>query len=161
MRLTQVSAELLSVPEWREQVLSLLVKAIDKTNSGYTLRERLRNLDLRAPGPGRDLLWAAYTFDDGVLCVSAVCVTQIVQCDDGALELQIILLGGHDVEGFLPLIQDLEQWAASRGATKSRIYGRKGWTKHLSDYRITSYIFEKPIHEQERPATDGFADGTV
>jgi hypothetical protein len=57
----------------------------------------------------------------------------------------IAVLGGRNMDNWLGLIGEIEQWARARGAKVMRLYGRKGWARKLPDYRITRYIMDKAL----------------
>jgi len=85
---------------------------------------------------GRALLWLAY---DGLI-VHAAAVTQLV---DGVCEL--VACGGENLPQFLPLINDLEQFARDEKCRAMRIIGRKGWVRVLKNYKAKAVILERPL----------------
>jgi hypothetical protein len=85
---------------------------------------------------GRSLLWLAY---DGLI-VHAAAVTEL---HDGICE--IVACGGEGLSQFLPLINDLEQYAKDENCKAMRIIGRKGWVRILKEYKTKAIIIERPL----------------
>jgi hypothetical protein len=85
---------------------------------------------------GRSLLWLAY---DGLI-VHAAAVTEL---HGGVCE--IVACGGENLQQFLPLINDLEQYARREGCKAMRVIGRKGWLRILKDYQTKAFILERPL----------------
>ena len=85
---------------------------------------------------GRALLWLAY--EDPT--VYAAAVTALV---NGVCE--IVACGGEDLEKFLPLLKDLEEFARAEKCRAMRIYGRKGWIRVLKNYQLKAIVLERPL----------------
>ena len=96
-----------------------------------TLAEALRD--------GRLVLWLAWS---GRL--EAAAVTEIADTIAGRV-CCIVACGGRDRANWLALRADLETYARRAGCARMRIYGRKGWTRVLPDYRATRIILEKEL----------------
>ena len=85
---------------------------------------------------GHSLLWLAY---DGLI-VHAAAVTEL---NDNVCT--IVACGGENLPQFLPLINDLEQFARDEGCKAIRIIGRKGWIRVLKNYKAKAVIIERPL----------------
>lgn len=57
----------------------------------------------------------------------------------------IVACSGHHRERWLPLKSRIEKYARDEGCKSVRIYGRKGWERVLSDYRVEHVIMEKAL----------------
>lgn len=57
----------------------------------------------------------------------------------------LVACGGHDRERWLPLFAKIEQYAKDEGCRCVRIYGRKGWERVLTGYKIEHVILERPL----------------
>ena len=54
------------------------------------------------------------------------------------------LCGGEDIDDWIHLLSDIEEWAQQAGCRKFEIQGRKGWAKKLpSDYKSEAVIYTK------------------
>lgn len=85
---------------------------------------------------GRSLLWLAY---DGLI-VHAAAVTEL----SGGV-CTIVACGGENLSQFLPLINDLEQFARDEKCKAVRIVGRRGWIRVLKNYRQKAVVIERPL----------------
>jgi len=85
---------------------------------------------------GRSLLWLAY---DGLI-VHAAAITQLV---GGVCE--IVACSGENLPLFLPLINDLEQFARDENCRAMQISGRKGWIRVLKNYKAKAVILERTL----------------
>ncbi len=84
---------------------------------------------------GTTQLWFAWS---GVLEASAITRIDKTRCI-------LIVCGGKNMDNWLGLLDGIEQWAAKNGCKSLRIYGRKGWARKLTDYRITRFILDKEL----------------
>lgn len=53
--------------------------------------------------------------------------------------------GGHNRERWLPLFARIEKYAKDEGCRAMRIFGRRGWERVLSDYKVEHVILEKAL----------------
>jgi len=90
---------------------------------------------------GDALVWLVVDQDDKI--VGAV-VTQLQMCRGDRLCV-ILAYGADDHARAAPLLAELEAYARSEGCAAMRVYGRKGWTQRLPDYRITAIIMDKAL----------------
>lgn len=86
------------------------------------------------------LLWVAY---DGQEIAGAL-VTQITQTEQRKI-CTLIAGGGKDRKRWLPLLEQIEQYAKAEGCSASRIVGREGWAAVLPDYRQRCVVLEKDL----------------
>jgi hypothetical protein len=94
---------------------------------------------------GRALLWLAW---DGQT-VHAAAVTMLAATEWRKV-CEIIACGGKGMrppwgQGWLHLIEKIEDYARAEGCSAVRIVGRKGWQRMLTDYRARRVILEKEI----------------
>lgn len=52
---------------------------------------------------------------------------------------------GDDAKGWVHLFAQIEDWARREGCVKFDLIARKGWAKHLPDYRMTHVVLEKVL----------------
>ena len=88
---------------------------------------------------GMQLVWIAWNGKD----ILAAATTQLVKPDDKVCVLTAC--SGYDRAQWLPLFAQIEQYAANEGCTKMRIYGRKGWERVLTGYRVEHVVLEKGL----------------
>ena len=108
----------------------LIKSAIEKTNLSRFEDIALQVLE------GRQLLWLAW---DGQK-IEAAATTQLLP--DVCV---LTACGGNDRQHWLPLLEQIEKYAADEGCKRMRLYGRKGWERVLDGYRADYVILEKTI----------------
>lgn len=57
----------------------------------------------------------------------------------------ITACGGEDMNEWLPLFAQIEQYAKNEGCKSVRIYGRKGWQRVLENYHVKHVILERAL----------------
>jgi hypothetical protein len=85
---------------------------------------------------GKRLMWLAW---DGKT-VHAAAVTEL---GDGYCT--ILACGGKNLKLFLPLINDLEQFARNEKCTGVRVMGRRGWIRVLKNYKEKAVLLERRL----------------
>ena len=88
---------------------------------------------------GMQLVWLAWDSSE----IMAVATTQLVKPRDKVCVLTAC--AGHDRGQWLPLFAMIEQYARNEGCTRMRIYGRKGWERVLTGYRVEHVVLEKGL----------------
>jgi hypothetical protein len=86
------------------------------------------------------LLWVVW---DGTHIRAAV-VTSI-NTANGKKRCVIVACGGNGIEGWLPLIGRIEDYARAEGCMSMAIIGRRGWQRRLKDYRPLAVMLEKKL----------------
>lgn len=89
---------------------------------------------------GDGLLWLIC---DGKV-IEAAGATLLVRTDRHLVCL-ITALGGENMDKWLPLLSQIEDWAAAEGADLVRIMGRPGWARVLKGYGVTNVVLEKSL----------------
>lgn len=118
------------------KVKKYLQSAIDKTSDRYSVEDiRFLILDNKAQ------LWTV--LDESII---AAFVTTI-EHSGSSFWVRIMWAGGERVDDWLPVFEQVEQWARSIGASKMVIYGRSGWKKKLPTYRQAAVVLEKELQE--------------
>jgi hypothetical protein len=72
---------------------------------------------------------------------------------------RLVGCAGRGRRQWLPLLAEIEQWAASVGCSQMHAEARRGWAGDLVDYRLTHVLLEKDIAHVVR--TVGDADRPV
>ena len=88
---------------------------------------------------GKAQLWFAWSDR-----CEAAAITQLIIVPSGVWCI-ILALGGKDMDNWLCLLDELEGWARESGAKQMRIYGRKGWARKLTDYKVTRFVLDKEL----------------
>lgn len=57
----------------------------------------------------------------------------------------IVACSGHSRERWLPLFEQIENYAKNENCRCIRIFGRKGWERVLTGYRVEHVILEKAL----------------
>ena len=89
---------------------------------------------------GRALVWIVWNGET----IKAAAVTELSSAN-GERFCTIVACGGSDRGQWLPLIAELERYAQGEGCKAMRIFGRRGWSKLLPDYRTKRVLLEKDI----------------
>jgi hypothetical protein len=109
-------------------------KAVRRTNLSHT-----QDIDYDVLH-GDGLLWLAW---DGQNIVAAM-TTSLVRTDSDKVCI-LTACGGSAMNGWLPLRTKIEAYAKAEGCSRVRIYGRKGWTRVLTDYRVEQIVLERRL----------------
>lgn len=65
---------------------------------------------------------------------------------EGAEKICVIwACGGHEKMRWLQLKDDLEIFARAEGCRSIRVYGRRGWSRELPDYKLINVTLEKVL----------------
>ena len=86
---------------------------------------------------GNQLLWLAISDH-----IEAAATTHLVKTS-GKPVCVLTACSGHQRDRWLPLFAQIEKYAKDEGASCMRIYGRKGWERALTGYRVEHVILEK------------------
>ena len=88
---------------------------------------------------GMQLVWIAWDGKD----ILAAATTQLVKPYDKVCVLTAC--SGYDRAQWLPLMAQIERYAANEGCKSMRIFGRVGWKRVLKKYRMTHVILEREL----------------
>jgi hypothetical protein len=89
---------------------------------------------------GDGVLWLACDGQE----IEAAAVTLLTRTDRHLVCL-ITALGGSNMERWLPLLSQIEDWARAEGAALVRVMGRPGWARVLKDYQISNVVLERAL----------------
>lgn len=119
----------------------LLEKSIELSN-GYTTLDRERE----ALEAKNKQLWFVIN-PEGAVKNEAVAagITSLQQNADGSKTANIEYFGGKDMQSWFSLKSVFENWARDEGCRDIRMWARKGWARHLSDFKLTHYIMRKEL----------------
>jgi hypothetical protein len=118
-------------------VVPLVQKAVDHSEGMTTLEEQY--IALKA---GQRQLWAVATNGSQII---AAAITTLQQFQTGLRVATIHLIGGDGLKDLLELRAEFESWAKTEGCNRVRFYARKGWARHLPDYKIAAYVMSKDL----------------
>jgi len=122
-----------NIPTVWPLVADLLRKAYLRTDLNHT-----SDLDRDVLQTGA-ALFVARTPGEGI---DAAAVAKIVRTNRSKVCV-ITACGGADMARWLDHIAAIEEWARSEGATKIRLYGRKGWARKLKSYHVSNVVLER------------------
>ena len=89
---------------------------------------------------GDGLLWIVWSGSG----VEAAVTTSLINTDAGKVCI-ITACAGSDMKHWLPLIEQIENYAKNEGCYCVRIYGRKGWLHVLDGYKAEHVIMDKEL----------------
>lgn len=89
---------------------------------------------------GDQLLWLAISDH-----IEAAATTHLVKTP-GRPVCILTACSGAQRERWLPLFSQIERYAKDEGASRMRIFGRKGWERVLDGYRVEHVILEKALN---------------
>jgi len=72
-------------------------------------------------------------------------ITSLQKNADGSITANIEYFGGENMKAWFSLKDTFEAWARDEGCRDVRLWARKGWARHLPDFRITHYIMRKEL----------------
>jgi hypothetical protein len=85
---------------------------------------------------GRRVLWLVMDGDD-VVCIA---LSEVVLSDIGVPYGRIVAISGDRGVEAVPLIEQVEEWARSKGAVKMQQFTRLGMSKHLRKQGYTGNL---------------------
>jgi len=88
---------------------------------------------------GDQILWLALSDH-----IEAAATTHLIKTR-GKPVLVITACAGDHRERWMPLLASIEKYAKDEGASRVRIYGRKGWSRALTGYRVEHVIMERAL----------------
>ncbi|MGY3535417.1 hypothetical protein ACVISU_008185 [Bradyrhizobium sp. USDA 4452] len=132
-------ADLICVPPQRvreiwPRVEAMLGRAVLRTDLSHTadiFRDVLE---------GDGLLWLAC---DGEK-IEAAAITLLMRTDRHLVCL-ITALGGENRDRWVPLLEQIEDWARAEGAKRMRLMGRVGWARVLKNYHVSNIVMERAL----------------
>ena len=77
--------------------------------------------------------------------LKAIVGTQIGVEPSGLRKLAIRFTVGKHMPAWIGLLDDLEEYARSVGCNRIEAYARKGYAKHMPDYKMTHVMLEKDL----------------
>lgn len=89
---------------------------------------------------GDQLLWLAWSGT----AIEAAATTKLIKIGERKICI-LVACSGHHRERWMELLGQLENYARAEGCKAMRLYGRKGWERVLSEYRVENVIMEKVI----------------
>jgi hypothetical protein len=89
---------------------------------------------------GDGVLWLACDGQE----IEAAAVTLLTRTDRHLVCL-ITALGGSNMERWLPLLSQIEDWARAEGAALVRVMGRPGWARVLKEYEVSNVVLERAL----------------
>lgn len=89
---------------------------------------------------GRDLVWIAANSTE----IKAAAATALQRIGEHKICI-LVACGGHDMQDWLPLMQQIEEYAKAEGCKSMRIYGREGWLRALDGYQKKAVVIEKDL----------------
>lgn len=113
-----------------------MFEVIDGCNGRHTMESLISEITNRELA-----LWAVV----GASGLRALVGTQILVASSGLRSLTIRFTVGKGLHAWIGLLDDLEDYARSQGCTRVETYSRKGWAKHMPDYKLTHILLEKDL----------------
>ena len=135
LRLTLLTPEQVS-GQW-DKMLPLVEKGVERNQGEYD------SGDVRVKlGRGEWFAWLVYK-ESELVCVA---VSGEVEFPKYKIH-QIICVGGKDMKSWLPLIEEIADFAKQNGCRKLTSYGRVGWDRILCNYGFneTYRVMEKVL----------------
>lgn len=127
-------------PNEIRDVWGVLEEWMFKVSDGMGGRENMATLIARITS-GEVVLWAIVKDQQ----VRGVVGTEFVESPTGLRSLVIRYCVGKKLVDWIHLVDVLEDYAVNNGCQKIETWARKGWAKHLPDYRMTHVLLEKEL----------------
>ena len=87
------------------------------------------------------ILWVV--FSDGA--VLSVLTAELYRDVSGIKCCRIPFCTGNGAASWVHLLATIEDWARAEGCERFDMIARKGWAKHLPDYKLTHVLLEKDL----------------
>lgn len=113
----------------------LLADLIRETGGAYSLNGIFENIR-----SGKWIFWVVWSGE-----VEACFVTELSVGMTGVKTCSIPWCTGAGAKRWVPLLSEVEQWARREGCSRFELVTRKGWAKHLQDFKMTHVVLEKEI----------------
>lgn len=117
-----------------------LEKAIDLSGGVTSLDAEYQELAAL-----RKQLWVIVIEDGAEKRIAAAGITSLKKHSGGLQAAYIELLGGENMKAWFELKEQFEKWAKDEGCTEVRLHARKGWAKHLPEYRLVAYEMSRTL----------------
>lgn len=117
------------------QVAEMVSGVVDRSDGRWTLDDVTTRLV-----SGDWQLWIVW---DGT--VKAVLATELMIEASGMRVARIVFATGSGAPKWSHLIADLEVWAKAQECAKLEMMARKGWARHLPDYKMTHVLLERDL----------------
>lgn len=75
----------------------------------------------------------------------AILATELYRDVGGLKRCRIPFCTGDGARGWVHLLAQIEAWARENDCARLDMIARKGWAKHLPDYRMTHVVLEKDL----------------
>ena len=77
--------------------------------------------------------------------IEAVLATELYRDVGGDKRCRIPFCTGGGAKRWVRLLSQIEDWARSEGCARIDMIARKGWARHLPDYKMTHVVLEKSL----------------
>ena len=138
MHLVQIPPE--AVPKLWPLAAPMLARAIAYTGGATSLDKELAALCAR-----QKQLWMVVEGTEAKNRGVAAGITSLQENEDGGKTANIELLSGENMKAWFSLKDQFEDWARVEGCSDVRLWARKGWARHLPDFKLTHYIMRKTL----------------
>lgn len=135
---TELILRQVPVPYLRQvfpHVVGMLSSVVDRSDGRWTL-EDMAGRFVR----GEWQMWVVY---DGEY--RAVLATELFIEASGMKNARVVFCTGIWAKQWVGLIAQIEDWARDMGCRKLEMLARKGWARHLEDYKLTHVQLEKDL----------------
>ena len=116
-------------------ILPLLESIVERSKGRYSVPGMLTRFARKE--------WYLWIVWDGA--VRAIVGTELYLDISGMKCCMIRFATGRDAAGWTHLLDQIEDWARSEGCARMDMIARKGWAKHLPEYRMSHVFLEKDL----------------
>lgn len=117
------------------QVATLVAAVVERADGRWTLDDVTSRLVT-----GDWQLWVVW---DGE--VRAVIATELMVEASGMRVARIVFATGSGAARWAHLIAEIEAWARTQECVKLEMMARKGWARHLPDYKMSHVLLERDL----------------
>lgn len=117
-------------------VRDMLESVVDRSEGRYSLQAILKRLLAKE--------WILWVIGDGST-VRGLVITELYLDVSGMRCCMVRVATGSGAKELMPLLGVIEDWARADGCVKLDMMARKGWARHLKDYRMTHVVLEKTL----------------
>jgi hypothetical protein len=116
-------------------VKTLMESIVERSNGRYSVPGMLERF-----ARGDWILWIVW---DGA--VRAIVGTELYRDISGIKCCMIRFATGREAATWTHLLDEIETWARDEGCQRLDMIARKGWAKHLPDYKMSHVFLEKDL----------------
>ena len=116
-------------------VAGMLGSVVERSDGCWTLANMAQKLTAEE--------WQLWVIYDGEY--RGVLATELFFEASGMKKARVVFCTGVGAKQWVKLLSEIESWAQDQGCERIEMIARKGWARHLEDYKMTHVLLEKDL----------------